>query len=647
MMFGRTTVGSGCLVGFAMALAPAVVPFATADVIQDWEGPVYHYRINGLPDFDQRRHAVSPIPGLPFDGRSYCAPTTSANMLCYISSHTIGGLIGFPEESWLDYDAAEYTQANQSIINCATPMETGVHVGGTLISDLNNALEAYLPADRFTSVLMGAPIEGILGLTVEMISYALCSPLFERPVASCAVFYLRWNELYPGTVYVSGGHNLAIASVQLDTEGWLDFISFHDPDDSRRISPGESETSQFPFVRASYFFDNRTFPLTGWPPVIGANVTGLGRTGSFSLVSVLQIAFPTTVYTIDTSGLVMRSSRPTRMEADSDEATRTLAAPLAAPVTDLVFDFTVQRVFAIEGMGSTAKVRSTDGRGLTAESVQTTVTPRVLASGRLGELMVFGLNGSVPTMETRFTRDDPQPVLRTLPVVPDAAAYDDVRDVTYAWSGPSRSLVAIPRDAASQMIVYTVPTSIILTGTVDIAPEPKTGAVWMCASGTAGKMFRLELGPTGTIDSIATATSPAIISPRSPISLSPTMMAFASGSSLRVLKKDVGTGAWSAATDSPLWGVEVGQHVDISRNRDSFDHNSPFWEVPLEDTPDTDVVVATECAPDLNLDGFVDGIDLSVFFANWGQDGFGDFDQNDIVDGADLSMILGQWGPCQ
>jgi hypothetical protein len=46
------------------------------------------------------------------------------------------------------------------------------------------------------------------------------------------------------------------------------------------------------------------------------------------------------------------------------------------------------------------------------------------------------------------------------------------------------------------------------------------------------------------------------------------------------------------------------------------------------------------------LDGKVDGADLSVILANWGHDGLGDFNQDDVVDGNDLGFLLANWGTC-
>lgn len=48
---------------------------------------------------------------------------------------------------------------------------------------------------------------------------------------------------------------------------------------------------------------------------------------------------------------------------------------------------------------------------------------------------------------------------------------------------------------------------------------------------------------------------------------------------------------------------------------------------------------------DLNLDGIVNGTDISILLASWGTDE-NDIDGSGVVDGADLVQVLSSWGPC-
>ena len=57
------------------------------------------------------------------------------------------------------------------------------------------------------------------------------------------------------------------------------------------------------------------------------------------------------------------------------------------------------------------------------------------------------------------------------------------------------------------------------------------------------------------------------------------------------------------------------------------------------------------CAWDLTGDGYVDGLDLSLFFAHWGgttpEHFVADYDGDLVVGGLDLAYALGHWGPCE
>lgn len=62
--------------------------------------------------------------------------------------------------------------------------------------------------------------------------------------------------------------------------------------------------------------------------------------------------------------------------------------------------------------------------------------------------------------------------------------------------------------------------------------------------------------------------------------------------------------------------------------------------------PITLAYTANGCQEDLNSDGVVDGADLGLLLAAWGQTGLGDLNADGVVDGADLGLLLANWGPC-
>ena len=66
------------------------------------------------------------------------------------------------------------------------------------------------------------------------------------------------------------------------------------------------------------------------------------------------------------------------------------------------------------------------------------------------------------------------------------------------------------------------------------------------------------------------------------------------------------------------------------------------WGTP---PADAGIVQQSRQTPDLNGNGRVDGEDLGILLAAWGQAGRGDLDGNGTVDGADLGRLLAAWRP--
>ncbi|MCH2161273.1 MAG: hypothetical protein MK085_05300 [Phycisphaerales bacterium] len=69
-----------------------------------------------------------------------------------------------------------------------------------------------------------------------------------------------------------------------------------------------------------------------------------------------------------------------------------------------------------------------------------------------------------------------------------------------------------------------------------------------------------------------------------------------------------------------------------------------FLENPRPDYPI--IPNDSECPADLNQDGEVDGADLGLLFAQWGEPGSADFDGSGDVNGQDIGYLLSNWGSC-
>tara|TARA_B100001059_G_scaffold185723_1_gene187520 strand:+ start:290 stop:1345 length:1056 start_codon:yes stop_codon:yes gene_type:complete len=91
---------------------------------------------------------------------------------------------------------------------------------------------------------------------------------------------------------------------------------------------------------------------------------------------------------------------------------------------------------------------------------------------------------------------------------------------------------------------------------------------------------------------------------------------------------------------SELWTIVNGGHGPLLT--DDFGDRVLAW---LYDHPKASD--APSCPADLIEDGVVDGFDLSLLLAYWGQPGtIADLNQDGTVGGPDLAFILGNWGVC-
>jgi hypothetical protein len=117
-------------------------------------------------------------------------------------------------------------------------------------------------------------------------------------------------------------------------------------------------------------------------------------------------------------------------------------------------------------------------------------------------------------------------------------------------------------------------------------------------------------------------------------------------------------GPWTRMSESPAWTTYTedvsgyaGQSIVLQwrfNTVDGIQNNFRGWQVT-----DVNVTVMAadcpDCQGDLNGDGVVDGGDLLMLLAAWGEaPGHpADFNGDGVVDGGDLLILLAAWGPCK
>lgn len=627
-------------------LAAATASGAFADVAQQVTPTRQAYRVSGMCDFDQLRTAAPGVPGLPLNGSQHCAPAATADVLAYLGSATPGGVPGVRVDDWADRDAAEYASSNSLITVCGNVMQTNVFGNGTRYAEINRGYQFYLPSDRFTLLTVGGAAGNANGLSSSTVVQMLTSPLIPRPTASACVLWLQAPTGGSTFWTRAGGHCFAINQAIWELQTGKVELDICDPADSARIDPDEPTSAQSVFVSAIYNAVDGAYPLNPSWTITAGWMQGFASGTTRGVLASEQVVFPTTVYTTDIAGVVLRLVRPLRFEFEDASPYRPIATALSSAVTDVAFDFVSRRLYAVQGAGTGATLVVTDGLTAAATPVSLPSLPRKVAAGRFGEVFVLGTNGSANTLTRVQTTSAATPTQRTLPLPPDAVCYDDGADRLFAYHAATRTMYAIPRLESDPVVTSTVPLAAAVSGEASLAVNPDDGSVWLAGSGTAGRFSRLTIGASGAVESADAVPSSAIAAPTQLKHLGRGKVAFRSGTQLRVLTEQATAGTWAADTSSPLWGAVVGAALDISRERNNFRAGDPLLQASFAVLPTSTPVTRAPCPADLNLDGQVDGADLALLLGDWGADGFGDLDRNDTVDGADLGVLLAAWGPC-
>lgn len=108
----------------------------------------FDYKIDHMPDLDQRRATAPGILGLPNDGSVHCAPTSTLNLMIYCANH------GFPEV-WPgpgNYQSGLYNVATLNDLALGISMETGLPngTGGQALFDGTKSWLTQSAPGRFT-----------------------------------------------------------------------------------------------------------------------------------------------------------------------------------------------------------------------------------------------------------------------------------------------------------------------------------------------------------------------------------------------------------------------------------------------------------------------------------------------------------------
>jgi hypothetical protein len=659
----------------AVLLAGGAASFVTANVsVNIWNGvSSFHHARVGVPDLDQRRS------GLPNDGNCFCVPTSFVNMAIYVANH------GYPE---VEPGEGSFL-GNQQYAALTNLLETigdeaGISPGGGDPNDPDCPGFDGVAGDggdgECSNLPCGGRVQYVHGAYIDLDLYggALDDLVFNAkwldPIAlpsSHSVFaqfafdggilllgygrYAQVGDVSGIPVYKrSGGHCVTMNGIL--REGNLRTISVRDPaqDDGDLLN-------QSPWVTKTYDITEVLILVTAQDPDEGPiddaaflqlpAIDEPQEDGVKRLIdSYFSVRPKVGVFWKDFDVV---NTLPLAGGFGGYEPTHHTNPPaITFAITDLILDEHGIGWIALRPGSTPASGQLIKKNPVTGETtVLGPSTADQLAMNRFDDL--YAINDSPPSIERRRADGAIQATV-SITGIPRAIACDDLKDrvlvVVPGTAGFGGSIIAYPRSLGvdgTAPTVFPLGTLVPLGTAMRAAVNPQDGHLWIAsASNDVARAFKLPASPGAPLTPVELITG---FSDLTCIEFDDSGRLYAvDAGSAKVFERDA-AGGWVMIKSTQLAGVDVGKTLRISKSRSNFDparHDTPAWNnIPPAELEElgTD---QPDCVGDLNGDGTVDAVDLTVLLGQWGGAGNADLDQNGAVDAADLASLLAAWGPC-
>lgn len=637
----------------ALAGCTALTTAVSANIVTSFTHPFqYSVNVTNMPDIDQRRKHddrgtpwdfSDDIVGLPNDGEMYCAPTAAMNLFIYAANHGFPGLAPGPG-TW--GSPSEYNFASLNLLNLGVLM--GTHpVSGTK-GGVRDGIIDWLKAsnDLGDFLLLTKKRSGTVFPRAEQIATmarlgGISMFCYGRYDACCADFLQ-----YP-LVGRDGGH--CVTFTGYTRNGTNQELRYRDP-----ASDKEWKTWQSGWANSVQPVTD-IFVWTGMAPFGGlAHVSAINHPSDDGKIRIIDA-----VYTLmprfglsykNVPGQAKSSTRKTTPvswpTSEPSGAGGANGADVQLSVNGTIAGWAPKPYTAetwsliTPAAGQPAVLHATDL--LSGEAVPLPLAPtglNHLAAGRFEEL--FAVDGS-----TLFRLDAEGNVLASVPMPGIAAlAYDDQTDHVLALSVANGVIWRVDRSLTGPPTPMAIPTSIPLSGKGDlVADTVDAGRVWFISQ-ASNSVFGLK--PFGPALDLSIISLPAVQSPTDlEMDEQGRMYAVCNGVVV-ALKRFPGIG-WLVDASAAMHGQEVGAGLVIGRTRSNFDpadFDGPEWR-NLDHDLLGDFPEVPDCFGDLTFDGMVDGSDVGLLLADWGQPGPGDLDGSGVIDASDLGLLLSAWGGC-
>ena len=603
----------------------------------------YRFQVLGMPDFDQRRQT------LPNRGTCFCGPTAAANVIGTLTAN------GFPEldpgepegTGW--HDAENYTTISNYLNSIATGMGINFSAGNGICGTTPWQLADYLRtryADDFTvrTTWLGwsygrsdgarevhtswlaklVAIDGALGL------------MHRRTYAG------NWDDLYFDVDRRVGGHILSIPA--LDATGGQVEVLMHNPwtgasDPNTSQSPIAVQRSAFKHL---FIDDNGTIRNTRqigqpWADPSGSGNVQLNILSGFIAISpkggftwsplddlelcvdLVQPGIGNWLVDLATIREICLDSTLEPIVTGIEEIRTT---PEGSDIAALV-DGRIRIISRLDGSTRILPIDEFLGEAISDFVIDETGMLHVAAGKHYGRFDWFAVNlgGEEPLWRT------------VMPEAVGSIAHD--AGVTYCLL-PESGVIHRTSEGASGILetMMDLPEGVVLNSESRLRV---LGSRLFILTDEAVDTFLVD-GDKIFVDTLEMPSGPV------------TDLSIDDGETLCfVLRDGAGfrcevrhfdpTGAFVVNADHVLHGTDVSERMVVDRSR-----------VGMPNDPDDLVGPGPEdflCPGDLDLDGDVDGADLSTLLGSWGAAGdAADIDGDGIIGGSDLSLLLGSWGDC-
>jgi hypothetical protein len=577
--------------------------------------------IPGVPDFDQKREETTDVPGLPNDGKMYCAPTSATDWFAYIANHGLPEVLDGPRD-WQSQDNYNFVTNRIADVGelMGTDGEDGTNGLGQYLGTVSH-LQATAPG-AFT-VSQNTVIAG-WSPTPEM----LYDTLDNGGFVSMTLGKYKPNTF--GNWERTGGHIVALHRVQNGCSEsptlWWRNPSTKNSESKTQQATFSSQDSEMEAVTGSWatFVPGISVQRTMWRFLRYEDDEQQKFLDSFMTIT------PLVALTTDDQWETIEVDTPSIMDAGEEGQDVEESSPNGGAFDWFEFHPLLTNVFyaTTEDDDDGAVLYKYDPKLEHLREIMRLRRRTPIVFGRHGELYLVN-DGVLTQLDTKQNSDRPT-ILRQFDLkgaMPNAMVYNDAADeVTLLFAG-TRRLLTLSRDLSS-VRDRALPSQIKFVGEALMANNSLEKSVWL-ASTKSQSFYKLGQisGKDGQWQTEQTITLPGVDNPTSlQVSESGNLVVVEDGI-VHEFAYDARSRRWTETPKSYVAGMRAGRRLVLARSRTNFDAKwmtGPGWTNYEPETID-ETGETPDCPADLTgstdprnpmwgmPNGVVDGDDYTYF----------------------------------